>query len=93
MTVETTGIPAQPGDSAPAAATADTAPSSSISIKVTLDGHGAAAGSRWRCERFDGTPAHLAMTLDTPLTDASLAKMAKLKCWCGTGVALVLREG
>lgn len=86
-TTTTTGSASEPA----AAATTESAPSSSaLTIRVTLDPSGAPAGSRWRCERHDGTPAHLAVTLDTPLTETSLTKLARFKCWCGSPVALVL---
>lgn len=90
ITETTSTTAASTGEPTPNA-TPESAPvSSALNIRVTLDPSGAPAGSRWRCERHDGTPAHLAVTLDTPLTETSLTKLARFKCWCGSPVALVL---
>lgn len=61
-----------------------------FTLKVIVDASGLRAGSRWRCERFDGSSDHLSLTINTHLSRAALAKAAKQKCWCGQALAFSL---
>jgi hypothetical protein len=94
MTVETAGVPAHPGESAPTASTADATPEATgLALRVVIEASGTSRDgtpARFRCEKDDGTPAHLALIVETPVGASSFARVAKLRCGCGSSLALVL---
>lgn len=66
-----------------------------ISLTIFVDASGKARDAspvKFRCERDDGSPGHLALLVEMPLSAASMARVAKLKCGCGGAMGLVVGE-